>query len=99
MIKKRGYRIELDEIEYALRSHPNITDLGVVAREVSVGDWKILVGILSSEENSHLNHIDLHNFCGTKMPSYMIPDRFVFLEDLPKTSTHKIDYQKLKELL
>jgi non-ribosomal peptide synthetase component E (peptide arylation enzyme) len=29
------------------------------------------------------------------MPAYMIPDRFLFLDALPTTSTDKIDYQRL----
>jgi len=32
------------------------------------------------------------------LPSYMIPDRFIFLSSLPKTTTDKIDYQQLKSI-
>jgi len=41
--------------------------------------------------------IELKQFCAQNLPAYMVPDLFSFLEFLPKTSTDKIDYQKLKE--
>jgi acyl-CoA synthetase (AMP-forming)/AMP-acid ligase II len=41
--------------------------------------------------------IDIKGFCSQNLPLYMIPDQFVFESSLPKTSTDKIDYQKLME--
>ena len=43
-----------------------------------------------------LSIIELKTFCGTKLPAYMIPDRFLFQNRLPRTSTDKVDYQTLK---
>ncbi len=40
----------------------------------------------------------MKRFCAEHLPLYMIPDRFIWLDELPKTSTDKIDYQRLKEL-
>ena len=42
--------------------------------------------------------IALKRFCSEKLPLYMVPDRFTWHESLPKTSTDKIDYQRLKEM-
>jgi len=42
--------------------------------------------------------IDLKAFCAQHLPPYMVPDLFAFADTLPKTSTDKIDYQRLKEL-
>lgn len=41
--------------------------------------------------------LQLKKYCATALPAYMAPDRFKFLPALPKTSTEKVDYQKLKE--
>jgi acyl-CoA synthetase (AMP-forming)/AMP-acid ligase II len=41
--------------------------------------------------------IELKRFCAANLPGYMIPDQFSFQDVLPKTSTGKIDYQRLKE--
>ena len=42
--------------------------------------------------------IKLKRFCIDNLPAYMIPDRFSVQPSLPKTSTDKIDYQRLKEM-
>ena len=42
--------------------------------------------------------IGLKQFCVERLPRYMAPDQFTFLEALPRTSTDKIDYQTLKTL-
>jgi hypothetical protein len=39
--------------------------------------------------------IELKRFCAENLLAYMIPDRFVVLAGLPKTSTDKMDYQAL----
>jgi non-ribosomal peptide synthetase component E (peptide arylation enzyme) len=43
--------------------------------------------------------ITLKTFCAEKLPRYMVPDRFSLLDELPKTSTDKVDYQRLKNPL
>jgi acyl-CoA synthetase (AMP-forming)/AMP-acid ligase II len=45
-----------------------------------------------------LSIIELKKFCSENLPLYMVPDIFCSLESLPKTSTDKIDYQKLKTI-
>jgi acyl-CoA synthetase (AMP-forming)/AMP-acid ligase II len=40
--------------------------------------------------------IDLKQFCAERLPRYMTPDSFTFVDMLPRTSTDKIDYQALK---
>jgi acyl-CoA synthetase (AMP-forming)/AMP-acid ligase II len=42
--------------------------------------------------------IALKRFCAEQLPLYMVPDQFSFQPALPKTSTDKVDYQRLKEL-
>jgi acyl-CoA synthetase (AMP-forming)/AMP-acid ligase II len=49
-------------------------------------------------DGSKLSTIELKKFCSENLPLYMVPDRFCGLESLPKTSTDKIDYQKLKSM-
>jgi non-ribosomal peptide synthetase component E (peptide arylation enzyme) len=43
--------------------------------------------------------LELKRFCSEVLPAYMIPDHFVWCEALPKTSTDKVDYQRLKEMV
>jgi acyl-coenzyme A synthetase/AMP-(fatty) acid ligase len=97
MIKRRGYRVELGEIEAGLYRHPAVREAAVVA----LGDAETGVRIkafLACREGPRPSVIELKGFCVSHLPSYMVPDLFAFAEALPKTSTDKIDYQRLKEL-
>jgi amino acid adenylation domain-containing protein len=95
MIKKRGFRVELGEIEVCLYRHPGIREAAVVAlADDSVG-MSVHAHIVS-KEGKPLSLIDMKTFCSKHIPIYMIPDRFSFHSSLPKTSTDKIDYQTLK---
>ena len=51
---------------------------------------------VSTKEEASL--VRMKQFSMNNLPPYMVPDRFAFLPSLPKTSTNKIDYQKLKAL-
>jgi amino acid adenylation domain-containing protein len=96
MIKKRGYRIELGEIEVALYQHPAIKEAAVLA--FANDDGVPIKAFTSTRDGSKLSIIELKKFCSENLPLYMVPDIFCSLESLPKTSTDKIDYQKLKSL-
>jgi amino acid adenylation domain-containing protein len=96
MIKKRGYRIELGEIEVALYRHPAIKEAAVLA--FPDDDGVPIKAFTSTRDGSKLSMIELKKFCSENLPLYMVPDLFCSLESLPKTSTDKIDYQKLKTM-
>jgi amino acid adenylation domain-containing protein len=97
MIKKRGYRVELGEIEAALYRHSAVREAAVTA---SSGDDGVRVSaFLSTKDGEKLSIIALKQFCAEQLPLYMVPDTIRFLNDLPKTSTDKINYQALKGLV
>lgn len=94
MVKKRGYRVELGEIEACLYRHQKVAEAAVVARD---GEDGVKVRAhLAARDGEKLSIIALKRFCGENLPSYMVPDAFTFHEALPKTSTDKIDYQTLE---
>ncbi|MEN8167521.1 MAG: amino acid adenylation domain-containing protein [Pseudomonadota bacterium] len=97
MIKRRGYRVELGEIESVLYRHPDIAEAAAIALPDQESGVLVKVFLNWSGEKSP-SLIELKGFCAGNLPNYMIPDRFSVLPALPKTSTDKIDYQKLKEL-
>jgi acyl-coenzyme A synthetase/AMP-(fatty) acid ligase len=97
MVKRRGYRVELGEIEAGLYRHALIKEAAVVAISDEEAGVKIKA-FLSCRETKPPSIIELKRFCSENLPLYMIPDQFVWCEVLPKTSTDKIDYQRLKEM-
>lgn len=97
MIKRHGYRVELGEIEAALYRHESITEAAVVA--IPDQDGGLLVkAFINWTGEDRPSIIKLKRFCVENLPGYMIPDRFSPQPVLPKTSTDKIDYQRLKEM-
>jgi amino acid adenylation domain-containing protein len=97
MVKKRGFRVELGEIEAALHSHPEIREAAVVALCDDEG-VRIRAHVVS-RNGSRLSIIRLKRFCSERLPLYMVPDVFQFHDGLPKTSTDKTDYQTLSHSL
>ena len=95
MVKKRGYRVELGEIEAGLYNHPDVKEAAVIAMSSEENGVQIKA-YLSFRSGQNPSRIQLKRFCTETLPTYMIPDFFSFLDSLPKTSTDKIDYQKLK---
>ncbi|QXD14934.1 amino acid adenylation domain-containing protein [Rhodocaloribacter litoris] len=97
MVKRRGYRVELGEIEAALYRHPAVTEAAVVALP-DEQNGVLIKAFMNWTDEAKPSIIRLKQFCADNLPLYMIPDRFVFLDALPKTSTDKIDYQRLKAM-
>jgi amino acid adenylation domain-containing protein len=97
MVKKRGYRVELGEIEAGLYKHPDVKEAAVIAMLNDENGVQIKA-YLSFRGGQNPSRIELKRFCAETLPTYMIPDFFSFLDGLPKTSTNKIDYQRLKTI-
>lgn len=91
-VKSRGYRIELGEIEAALLTHSSVLECAVVAVPDELVTNRIVAYVAVSEP---LERAELVHTCATRVPRYMIPEAFEQLEQLPKTSTGKIDRQAL----
>ena len=95
MVKIRGHRVELGEIEAALLAHPEIEDAAVVA--VGSGIEARLVAFLAARgEPPPL--LELKRHCAERLPRHMIVDRAVFLDELPRTRNGKVDRLALQRM-
>ena len=93
-VKIRGFRIELGEIESALTQYPTIRDNIVLVREDTPGD-KRLVAYLIKRENQETDLTELRQFLKSKIPDYMVPVAYVFIDHFPLTPNGKIDRKAL----
>ncbi|GCE27613.1 hypothetical protein KDA_30970 [Dictyobacter alpinus] len=93
-VKIRGFRIELGEIETSLSSHPTVGDVIVLVREDEDGE-KQLIAYLVSAHSTHVSPSELRTYLRQRLPSYMIPSDFIWMEQFPLTLNGKVDRQKL----
>ncbi|MFL6236491.1 MAG: amino acid adenylation domain-containing protein, partial [Thermoanaerobaculia bacterium] len=93
-VKIRGFRIEPGEIEAALATQPGVREAVVLARsDRSVGSLadRRLVAYVTGDTTADA----LRQALGERLPDYMIPAAFVFLEALPLTGNGKVDRRAL----
>jgi len=90
-VKINGYRVELGEIEAALHTHPDITGAVVIAGG-NTHDTKRLVAYVTP---AHAAVDTLHKHLASKLPPYLVPERFTALDRFPLTPNGKIDRKAL----
>jgi amino acid adenylation domain-containing protein len=89
-VKVRGCRIELGEIEHVLSEHPNIQAAVVLLRDDLAGEARLVAHVVAAAgRQPDVN--ELRDFLKTKLPGYMIPAGFIFLERMPLTAHGKVD--------
>ncbi|HET6676075.1 MAG TPA: amino acid adenylation domain-containing protein, partial [Nitrospiraceae bacterium] len=93
-VKIRGHRIELEEIECVLASHPDLLQAAVEVREDMPGD-KRLVAFIVSRPGSSLGVGRLTQDLKHTLPPYMVPSTFVEMPALPRTEHGKLDRRAL----
>jgi amino acid adenylation domain-containing protein len=89
-VKVRGFRIELGEIESVLQEHLDVATAAVITRQ-EAGENRIIAFVASAQK------ADLAGFLKQKLPAYMIPSRFEFVESLPLLPSGKVDRKSLVE--
>ncbi|PWJ22176.1 non-ribosomal peptide synthetase/type I polyketide synthase [Jannaschia seohaensis] len=90
-IKLRGYRIDLGEIEAALRAQPGVTGAAVALHTREGGD-KQLVGYVTGDAPEGLA---LAEALRALLPDYMVPTAWMRLDALPQTQNGKLDRKAL----
>ncbi|HEX9733976.1 MAG TPA: non-ribosomal peptide synthase/polyketide synthase [Thermoanaerobaculia bacterium] len=86
-VKVRGYRIEPGEVEAVLERHQGVRAAAVVAR---AHDLAACVAAAAPAPPASA----LRAFLARRLPDYMIPAAFVFVDDLPRTSGGKVDRRR-----
>ncbi|KAJ8763984.1 hypothetical protein K2173_004849 [Erythroxylum novogranatense] len=90
-----GENISTIEIETVLYSHPAILEAAVVARPDD--HWgQTPCAFVKLKEECNVSEHDIIQFCRGRLPHYMAPRSVVF-EDLPRTSTGKVQKFILRE--
>jgi amino acid adenylation domain-containing protein len=94
MVKTRGYRVELGEVEAALYEHPAIHEAVVLPVPDELLGSR-LRAVISAEGPGRLTREEVLDHCRQRLPGYMVPDVVEFCGELPRTSTGKVDRDRL----
>ena len=95
--KIRGYRVEFEEIENTLLQYELVKAAIVIAKKNLQGDQYLIAYLIARNEYKP-NRGELRQFLGEKLPEYMIPSAFIFLDTFPLTPNGKINRKALTEL-
>jgi amino acid adenylation domain-containing protein len=93
-VKIRGFRIELGEIEALLEQHPAVREAVVQAHESARGDKRLAAYVVPAP-GSELEVGQLRDYLKERVPGYMLPAGYVFMERLPLTPNGKLDRRAL----
>ncbi|MFZ5877418.1 MAG: amino acid adenylation domain-containing protein [Nitrospirota bacterium] len=96
MIKSRGYRIEIGEIETILCNHPDIQNAVVIPIPDELIGNRISALVVPSRAGT-LTKDDVVKYCVASLPKYMVPEIVELREALPTTSSGKVDRKKLSD--
>jgi acyl-coenzyme A synthetase/AMP-(fatty) acid ligase/acyl carrier protein len=95
-VKIRNFRVDVTEVETALMEHRDIHRVAVVGRNDQSGN-AILVAYVAMRQKTSLDRAALRAFLKDKLRDFMIPTRFVFLDELPMLSNGKVNRRALPE--
>ncbi|MCB1887573.1 MAG: amino acid adenylation domain-containing protein [Rhodocyclaceae bacterium] len=94
MVKTRGHRVELDEVEAALASHPAVSEAAAFVVPDAHGSKQIHACVTLCD-GARADAAVLMRHARTKIPAYALPRHLDVADDLPRTSSGKIDRRQL----
>jgi D-alanine--poly(phosphoribitol) ligase subunit 1 len=100
-IKLHGYRIEIEDIEANLVTVYGVKR-GAVAQRIRDGRVESLTAFVIRDgdliTDDYFGRKVIRTALREKMPSYMVPKRVIFLDELPVTNNGKLDRKRLREM-
>ena len=88
-VKVRGFRVELEEIELQLATHPQVHQAVVVARDDERDEKQLIAYVIADGEAPFSNELRVH--LRRKLTDHMIPRAFILLDKLPLTVSGKVN--------
>ncbi|EEF58139.1 non-ribosomal peptide synthetase [Pedosphaera parvula] len=97
MVKIRGFRVELGEVEVALLAHHAIRECVAMVHNNSSLEKQLVAYVVPREKGKPTSE-ELRMFLKDKLPDYMLPSVYVNMESLPLTATGKVNRRALPQL-
>lgn len=96
IIKTRGEKVSPTEVENAIHEIKGIREAAVIGiPDVMLGES--IIAFVTTHEKAVLHEKDIQFECRARLESFMIPQKIIFVEEMPKSSNGKIDKSELKK--
>lgn len=96
VVKRQGFRISLGEIESIVRTLPEVSDCCVFMTDAG-SDSKLLC-VVQLMPGMKVSQLALRQQLMLDLPSYMVPNSFILLDEIPRNLAGKIDYNAVRGL-
>jgi amino acid adenylation domain-containing protein len=96
-VKIRGFRVELAEVEAVLNEHPGVRQVVLMSREDAPGNRRLAAYVIA-QEGAVPTASQLRRYLSERMPEYMVPSTFTFLDTLPQLPNGKVNRRALLSL-
>jgi amino acid adenylation domain-containing protein len=93
-VKISGYRVNLKEIENVLEGYKKVGQAVVIYDQDADDQGLILAFALEKEK---IGEKELDDFCRRQLPWYMVPGKFIFVEEIPLNMNGKVDVAALRK--
>jgi len=97
IIKTRGEKVSPAEIENILYKISGIKEASVIGIPDEIMG-EAIIAFVTTHDQIHLDEKELQRICMTRLELFMVPQHFVFLDEMPKSSNSKIDKKELKKM-
>ena len=98
IIKTRGEKVSPVEIENVIYKIPGIKEVAVIGfPDEIIGES--ITAFVTTYSNYQLKEKDVQKECMSKLENFMVPQRIIFLDEMPKSSNGKIDKKSLKSAI
>jgi amino acid adenylation domain-containing protein len=98
-VKSRGHRVELDEVESILLSHPAVETAAAFVVPDRAGSQVIHGSAVLRDRAMDIGEAELRAHCLERLPGYAVPERIEILSEFPRTTTGKIDRMALRDAI
>ena len=97
LIKYKGLRVFAREVEEAIKSHPDVKEVGVVGvPDKKVGEYVKAIIVLEGDARGKTSETDIVEFCKDKLAHYKLPRAVEFVGEIPKTDIGKVSRREIR---
>ncbi|WP_028222362.1 AMP-binding protein [Paraburkholderia oxyphila] len=93
-IRRRGENISAFEVEQILQKHGAVAEAAVFPLSSPLGEEDVAAAVVLKSE-ARVTVTELHDFCAQKIPSFMLPRYLIFVSELPRTHSQKVQKHEL----